>query len=34
MKWNNVQWKLRMLAFDCYQMLMGGGRKEYFHLLQ
>lgn len=23
MKWNNVQWKLRMFLFDCYQMSMG-----------
>lgn len=23
MKWNNLQWKLRMLMFDCYQMLRG-----------
>lgn len=28
MKWNNVQWKLRMLAFDCYQMLMRGVEKN------
>lgn len=27
MTWNNFQWRLRMLLFDCYQMLMGGDKK-------
>lgn len=33
MKWNNLQWKLRMAFFDCYQMLMGGGKERCFNLL-
>lgn len=28
MTWNNIQWKLRMIMFDCYQMLMGGVDKK------
>lgn len=28
MTWNNFQWRLRMLLFDCYQMLMGGWIKK------
>lgn len=28
MKWNNLQWKLRMIMFDCYQVLMGGVKKD------
>lgn len=28
MTWNGVQWKLRMLLFDCYQLLMGGVDKD------
>lgn len=28
MRWNNVQWKLRMLLLDCYQILMGRVDKE------